>query len=851
MSEFYRLGMQWKKMALPEPEDVVIEMRSRKSGLSSTEVRDALAEYGLNRFTEERSPWPAMLRRRFQSSFLYLLLAAAILSFVLGERLEALLILLFIFINVALESYQEYHSEQSLRLLRKYLISHVRVRRGGEIVLVESERIVPGDIVLVEAGDRLAADLRFITSTALAVDESIITGESIPVPKTHTPLTFPKLEMSEAANIGFTGTVVTSGRGEGVIVATGKATSLGDIATLTEEPRHETTFEKGINHFSRFIFRLVGGTLLFIFIANIFLHRGETNITELLIFSLALAVSVIPEALPVITTVTLSRGSIRLAQKKVVVKRLSAIEDLGSISVLCTDKTGTLTENALAVADVQATDRSLCLRLASVSSVQTPLHRSLLHDPFDLALWHALSDAEKIRVAGIARMDALPFDPGRRRNSVLVQLERKTTLIVRGAFEEIIEHCSNLSESDRVRLTEWGNAAGKNGKRVLAVATRLLPRKRAIVPDLETDLTYVGMIAFLDPLKKSAEKTIIDARALGITVKILTGDSRDVAGAVAQAVGLVKDPSEVITGAELEALTAERQRERVEQCHVFARVSPQQKHLIIGLLQEKHEVGFLGEGINDAPALKLANVGLVVQGAADIAKEAADIVLLQRNLDTVITGVREGRIIFANILKYLRITLTSNFGNFYSVALASLFLPFVPLLPIQILLLNLLSDFPMIAVATDNVDAEELVNPRSYQVSSIVLMTVFFGFVSSLFDFALFAMFYRDGPAALQTAWFMLSLVTEIILIFSLRTRSFFLSARRPSLALIGLSVFALLAAFSVVESSVGRDILHFSQESSRIFMVVMALAGLYFVATELVKYYYVRHFDIVRSRGI
>lgn len=832
-------------MTLPEPEDVIVEMRSRRSGLSQTEVKERLTEYGPNRLSKEVSPWPALIKRRFRSSFLYLLLAAAALSFALGERLEASLILLFILINIGLESYQEYHSERSIRLLRRYLISHVRVRRSGEIIQIESHEVVPGDIVIVEAGDRLAADLRFFLTRSLTIDESVISGETVSVFKHHEALKFPKVNMSDGANIGFAGTVVVSGRGEGVVIATGKKSSLGDIATLTEEPRHESSFEKGINHFSRFILRLVAGTLFFIFIANVLLRRGETDVAELLIFSLALAVSVIPEALPVITAVTLSRGSLRLAQKKVVVKRLSAIEDLGSISVLCTDKTGTLTENALAVADVNAKDRELCLRLASVASVEAPIHRSLLRDPFDLAVWHAVTEAERIRIAGIARIDTLPFDPGRRRNSVLAQIDRKTTLIVRGAFEEVLSRCDDLSEKERAELVEWGNAAGKEGKRVLAVATRSLPRKRLIAPELEDKLSYIGLIAFLDPLKKSAEKAIADARLLGIAVKIVTGDSRDVAAAVAQAVGLITDVrEEVITGAELESLSSAEQRERVEKCHVFARVSPQQKHLIIGLLQEKHEVGFLGEGINDAAALKLANVGIVVQGAADIAKESADIVLLQRNLGTAIDGVREGRIIFANILKYLRITLTSNFGNFYSVALASLFLPFVPLLPIQILVLNLLSDFPMLAVATDNVDHDELERPRSYQVGSIVLMTVFFGFVSSLFDFALFAMFYKEGPAALQTAWFLLSLITEIILIFSLRTKLFFLSARRPSWTLIGLSIVALIAALVLIESSFGSKVFRFAPESGHIMLVVLALSVLYFVTTECVKRYYVRHFE-------
>ncbi len=841
-----RGDMHWKKMALPEPEDVIIEMRSRRSGLSSAEVKERLIEYGPNRLSEEASPWPALIKRRFRSSFVYLLLAASALSFFLGERVEASLILLFVLINIGLESYQEYHSEQSIRLLRRYLVSHVRVRRSGEIISIESHQVVPGDIVIVEAGDRLAADLRFFLTRSLTIDESVISGESVPVTKDHAALQFTKSNISDAMNIGFTGTVVISGRGEGVVLATGKKSSLGDIATLTDESRHESTFEKGINHFSRFILRLVAGTLFFIFLANVFLHRGEpTNIADLLIFSLALAVSVIPEALPVITTVTLSRGSIRLAQKKVVVKRLSAIEDLGSVSVLCTDKTGTLTENALAVAEVNAPDRELCLRLASVASVEAPIHRALLRDPFDLAVWHAVTEEERIKIAGIARIDTLPFDPGRRRNSVLATIDRKTTLIVRGAFEEVLYHCSDLSEAQRKELIEWGNAAGKAGKRVLAVATRALPRKRTISPELEDKLIYVGLIAFIDPLKKSASKTIADARTLGIAVKIVTGDSRDVAGAVAKAVGLITDvESEVITGAELEALSVAEQRECVERCHVFARISPKQKYMIIELLQEKHEVGFLGEGINDAPALKLANVGIVVQGAADIAKESADIVLLQRNLGTAIEGVREGRIIFANILKYLRITLTSNFGNFYSVALASLFLPFVPLLPIQILVLNLLSDFPMVAVATDNVDQDELERPRSYQVGSIVLMTVFFGFVSSLFDFALFAIFYREGAAALQTAWFLLSVITEIILIFSLRTKFFFLSARRPSWTLISLSILALVTSFSLVESSIGAKVFHFTPESGHIIMVVLALAVLYFIMTEGVKRYYVQHFE-------
>lgn len=822
-------------MALPPGEDVIAECESRRSGLSEQEVRDRLQHTGPNALAQPVSHWRGIIERRFQSSFLYLLIGAAILSFALDQRLEALLIGLFILINVSLEAYQEYHSVKSLELLRRYLVSHVHVRRSGEVVAVDGEGIVPGDIVLVSAGDRLVADLRFFMTTGLSIDESVMTGESNPVAKSEEPLHFAHTEMHQATNIGFAGTVVVSGRGEGVVIATGRSTALGDIAKLTEEVNHETRFEKGLHQFSRFILRLVAITLFGVFIANVILRHGETSIPELLIFSLALAVSVIPEALPVIITVALSRGSLHLAKQKVVVKRLSAIEDLGSIDILCVDKTGTLTENALAVVDIAGRDKEQTLELASIASIEPLLHRGMLRDPFDLALWHRLSEAEKASVIGIERLDILPFDPKRRRNSVLIRRGKTPFLIVRGAYEEVLA-LTTLPEKEVAKWVAWGKAKGEEGKRVLAVATRSFPRKPKLTSALEQSLDFVGLIAFEDPVKHSAQTTLAEAEKLGIMVKILTGDSREVAGAVAHRVGLIADPSLVMTGAELVALEVSEQRERVVACQVFARVSPEEKYLIIKLLQEKHEVGFLGEGINDAPALRLANVALVVKGAADIAKESADVVLLQRNLGTIITGIREGRMIFANILKYLRITLTSNFGNFASVAVASLFLPFVPLLPIQILLLNLLSDFPMIAVATDSVDHEELEKPKSYNPRSIVLMTVFFGLLSSVFDLTLFALFYQEGAAVVQSAWFMLSVLTEIVLIYSLRTRLISYRAVRPSFLLIALSLFAVVVSILLPLSAFGQQIFRFSGDSFLIFPVIIVMVVLYFIVTECVK---------------
>lgn len=834
--------MEWKHFAGEDGKNVLAELGSSREGLVSSEVKKRLIEYRDNRIRPGSSALWKTLKQRLSSSFLYLLLAASALSFFLDDTIEGLLILVFIAINIGLETYQEYHSAKALRLLKRYLVVHSRVRREGKIVKIESNQIVPGDIVLVEAGDRLPADVRFLHTNGLELDESVLTGESLVVSKTADILRVPPVEMHEALNVGFAGTVVTSGWGEGVVFATGKETAFGDIATLTEETERETVFEKGIRQFSQFILKLVLFTLAIIYVANIFIRGGETSSIELLIFSLALAVSVVPEALPVILTVALSRGSLRLAEKKVVVKRLSAIEDLGSIEVLCCDKTGTLTENLLAVTRVKATDERQCLKLAFASCLAIPDNRGKLHDPFDLALWQTLHDTERQEIQRGKRLDNIPFDPERRRNSVLFETVHGKEVIVRGAPEEILRRSKDVDVFTTKRMMEWVAEAGRQGERVLAVGYKPLPQNKKFSLYEEQDLQFIGLIAFSDGLKKTANETIQKARKLGIAVKIITGDSKEVAGAVGHAVGLVKQPEDVVLGRELEEMNESLRREAILGGAVFARVSPRQKYEIIQILQEKYEVGFLGEGINDAPALKLANVAIVVESASDIAREASDVVLLERSLDTVIDGIKEGRTIFANILKYLKITLTSNFGNFYSVALASLFLPFVPLLPIQILLLNLLSDFPMIAIATDTVDPEELEKPRNYQVHSVVLMATMFGVVSSVFDFILFGALFRVSPETLQTAWFLLSVLTEVILIFSLRTRLTFFKAKRASWVLTVLSLGALVVAFTIPFIPMVAGAMNFVRPEPELLLFVGVLALGYFFATEAVKGFYRGH---------
>lgn len=832
----------WKNFAAEEGDNVLASLESRRVGLSMEEAQKRLKENREHQLRPGSSAFLKTLKQRLSSSFLYLLFAAAALSFFLGDVIEGSLILLFVCINLSLETYQEYHSAKALKLLKKYLVVHTRVYRDGKQMRIDSGKVVSGDVILVEAGDRLPADVRFLHTNGLQIDESVMTGESLAADKTAELLQIPAVEMFEARNIGFAGTVVTSGWGEGVVFATGKETAFGDIATLTEETDRETVFEKGIRQFSRFILKLVLFTLFIIYFANMFIRGDEANGIELLIFSLALAVSVVPEALPIILTVALSRGSLRLAQKKVVVKRLSAIEDLGSIEVLCCDKTGTLTENLLSVAKIKAADERHCLRLAFASCLSAPEDRSKLHDAFDLALWQKLTVAEHEEMKRGKRLDTIPFDPERRRNSVLFEIDGRQEVIVRGAPEEVLKRCQNLEQYTQRQLMNWVAVAGRRGERVLAVAYKSFAPERTFSLYEEEHLTFVGLVSFTDTLKVTARETIAKAKALNVAVKIITGDSQEVAGAVGYAVGLIIRPEDVITGKALEGMSEVVRRQTIIEGAVFARISPRQKYEIIKILQGKYEVGFLGEGINDAPALKLANVAIVVESASDIAREAADVVLLRKSLDTVIDGIREGRTIFANILKYLRVTLTSNFGNFYSVALASLFLPFVPLLPIQILLLNLLSDFPMIALATDTVDAEELEKPKNYQVHSVVLMATLLGVVSSVFDFILFGALYRVSPETLQTAWFMLSLLTEVILIFSLRTKFAFFKARRASMTLSVLALSVLVASLALPFIPFLAGTLHFVMPTPKLLLFVGVLAVGYFFATEAVKSFYYRH---------
>lgn len=834
--------MNWKRFSMEDAAGVLAELETAQQGLSSQEARRRLAGQK-GEFLEDSLSLRTLITRRAKSAFFYLLLIAAAVSFFWGDRFEAWLILAFIAINAGFEFYQEYHTEKAKQKLSRYLSTRARVVRRGIEMTIESAKIVPGDIVLLKAGDRVPADMRLITTDGLVIDENVLSGESAPAYKCSDLLSVSPIAMFEAKNIGFAGTVVIAGTGTGVAYATGRQTALSDISHFSESDVHKTRFEKEILRFSRFILRLVALTLILIFLANVFLKGESIGTSEMLIFSLALAVSVIPEALSVIITVALSRGSLRLAQKRVVMRRLPAVEDLGSIDVLCADKTGILTENILTVQSVRATDHEQCLTLALASALALPEERSNLHDAFDIALWQKLDLKHREAARAMKRIDNIPFDPARRRNSVLVEAADGTKrIIVRGAPEDILR-LSTVSSFEREQYARWYREAGQKGERVLAVAVRDYQGGTKYTLYEEQELRFVGLISFSDQVKADAMKTIRKAEALNVRVKIISGDRPEVVGSIGYAAGLVNDPEDIITGKELLEMSYDERKRAIEKHALFARVTPLERYEMIKTLREKHTVAFIGESISDATSIKLADVGIVPREAPDISRDAADVVLLRPDLGAVIDGIKEGRVIFANIMKYLTITLTANFGNFYSIAIASLFLPFVPILPIQILLLNLLSDFPMLAIARDTVDEEELKKPENYRMHSIVLIAAMLGAVSSVFDFMLFGAFEQGSPEVLQTAWFILSVVTEVVLIYSLRTKLLFFRARRPSSLLISLSLLTVGLVALIPFTAIGAEWFHFVRPDVSFIAVVMSLSLAYFITNEMVKRFYHRHF--------
>lgn len=826
-----------------EREETIKEFGSDPlDGLGEKEAQARLLKYGKNILTTREIKWQHILFRQFKSSFIYLLFAAVAITLILGQYTEAFMIFLFLLINAGLGFCQEFRSERTMRLLKQYIVSYVKAARGGEVKIMPVENLVPGDIIVLETGDMIPADVRFFETEGLTVDETVLTGESAPVYKKTDVLPEKANSYHKALNIGFSGTAIIKGRAKALVLATGNNTAIGRIAKLTGETKRVSNFEKGISRFAAFIFKMVGLTLAIVFLANILIKRGSLDIIELLIFSIALTVSVIPEALPVVTTFSLSQGAKRLAQRKVVVKRLSGIEDLGEIEVLCSDKTGTLTENKLAVTEIHSKNPQEALFYAALC---TAFERKKKTESFDIAIWQKLDKNQIQQINFYRKLKETPFDPRIKRNIVLAAGKEGTNpaMVTLGAPEEIMKFCRNLDNEEKNSLIQWMSREGRKGNRVLAVARKDFEKQKTalleIEPEKEDDFEFFGAISFADSIKKTTDDVVKQAKKLGVEIKIITGDSAEVAGTVAFQIGLIDSPEKVIIGEEWQNLNERQKLKTMEEYRVFARFSPEQKYSLVEKLQSKHQVGFLGEGINDAPVLKVSGVSLVVESGADIAKETADIVLLRKDLRVILNGIEEGRKTFANTIKYIKITLTSNFGNFFAIATASLLIDFLPMLPLQILLVNLLSDFPMIAISTDSVDKRDLLAPQKYNVKDIVTFCIILGVLSMIFDFIFFGLFYRISPQVLQTNWFIGSILTELVLIFSIRAKTFFIKAKSPSKTVLWFSLAAALMTIILPLTVFGQKIFGFTRPTNSHLMIIVFLAMAYFVCSEILKLFY------------
>lgn len=764
--------------------------------------------------------WPSLLQRQFNQPFIYLLLAIAAVSFFAESKINALIIIAIVIFNALLSFYQEYRAVQSLERIKEQLKHHCIVIREGVAQYIPDGDLVVGDLIRLDPGNIVPADVRLING-ALSIDEALLTGESNPVFKESVPLDVLPETLYQATNIAFYGTTVTSGTALGFVLSLNNDTELGKVEAVTMQTMQQSGFQERIRKLSYFLLTIIGCTLLSLILVHLLIQGMAINIVELILFSVALVVGLVPEALPAVTTLSLSRGAALLARHNVLVKRLSAIEDLGAITLLCTDKTGTLTENNLTPISwfPQSGELALYAHLMALRPES---------DPFDEALY---VPSKTHKALGYTLDKDEPFDPQKRVSALLVEKDGYTLALLRGALEDIQSRCSSFHYTQE--FASWLSEQAKEGTRVLAFAYK----NQGYLDD--TDFIFAGCIAFSDEIKKTAVQAIHKALALQVVIKMVTGDSKEVGNHIGKMIGLIESDQEIISGSDFERMTPTQQKNAAQQFAVFARFLPQQKERLVNLLREEYVVGFLGDGINDAPALKAAHVGIVVQKASDVTKAASDIILLQKSLLVVVNGIAIGRRILLNTIKYLTSSIASNFGNFYSIALASLFIDFLPLLPRQILLIAFLSDLPMISIATDTVDIHELRSPPRFDMRSITLIATILGLVSSVFDFIFFSFFFHAREELLQTLWFIESILTEIVLIFSIRTKHFFLHASRPSATLIMLSILVVAITMSLPFFSIGDHMFSFTQYSFQDGLIICLIVAAYFMTTELVKLSY------------
>lgn len=805
---------------------------NKRLGLSNAEAKRRLIRYGYNEVVSpHRFAGVLALLARFKNPLVIILLLAALLSGFLGDRTSAAIIIIIVLISTLLDFINTYKSDKAAEALKSRVRVQAAVYRSGQVIEVPVRNLVVGDVVQLKIGDIVPADGRVLGAEHFYVNESVLNGESFPKDK-------------EQDSDVFMGSSTVSGSADVLVTQTGSNTKYSHIAAQINEKEMPTEFDREIRDFSLLIIRLTFGLVLFVFLTNALLKH---NLLDSLLFSVALAVGLTPELLPMIITLNLTKGSLAMAKRGVIVKKLSAIENFGSMDILCTDKTGTLTEDRIEV--IKYVD---CFGRSSDSVLLHAYIASEFEAGFKSPLDAAIKSYRKLDIGAYQRVSEIPFDFERKRSSLIVRIAGSRQLITRGAPEEVIKICTTHSGHEqmgdaakRKALAEF-QALCNDGFRVLAVAVKTLETRKRYTTDEEVDMDLLGYIAFLDPAKKTVSTTLRHMRENGIEIKILTGDNDLVTQKIARDIHL--NIKGVLTGLEIEALHDDELAERVESTTIFARLNPGQKVRIIRQLQHNGRVvGYMGDGINDAPSLKAADTGISVNNAVDIAKETADFILVHKSLADLIAGVVEGRKTFANTLKYLKMALSSNFGNMFSMAGAAVLLPFLPMLAPQILLNNLLYDSAQITLPLDNVDMEETRRPRKLKIGFLKRFMLVFGPLSSLFDFLTFFILYGTlhlTVGQFQAGWFIESIATQLLVVYVLRTKKIPFIQSRPNvlvlLTTIGAIVIACLAVFTVLATY-----LKFTAPPAPAIAAIGCVVAAYLLAVQLIKGRFYRWSDL------
>ncbi len=823
--------------------DLLQTLEATPAGLTSDEAGRRLRLYGPNSFAKE-SRFAALLSffRLFANPLVLILLIASAISLVLGDRVGGLIIISIVLLSLLLNFFMEFQARHVVEKIQKQVATTAAVVRDGKEQELPVAELVPGDIIRLNAGDLVPADCRLLKITDLYVRESALTGESLPVEKSANDLAAAIHAVADADNSVFLGTAVQTGIGTAVVACTGNKTEFGEIAKRLAMRPPETEFGRGIRQFGLMLTWITMALVLFVLLVNITLHRPRL---ESFLFSVALAVGMTPEMMPMIITVTLAQGARRMAKRKVLVKQLSTIEDFGSIDILCSDKTGTLTEGEIILdrhVDVQGKDDENVLRMVYLNSYFEAGIKSPLDD--------AVLKHEHPTISEYDKVDEIPFDFNRKRLSVVVQRGEDRLLITKGEAESVFAICQavNISgadqpfdEAQRAIAAETFKKLSADGYRVLGVAVRKVDMQDAYALAAEQDMTLTGFAAFLDPPKEGIHSVLDALKQNGISVVIMTGDNQYVTQKVAHDVGLAAD--RIIVGTEVVTTDDAALAYQAEHGAIFARMSPEQKdRVILALKSRGHVVGYIGDGINDAPSLHTADVGISVMNGVDVAKDAAKIILLEKDLAVLNDGVNEGRRSFANIMKYILMGTSSNFGNMFSMAGASLILPFLPMLPTQILLNNFLYDISQIAIPGDNVDSALLHRPKRWQIGFIRQFMMIIGPISSIYDFLTFAillwMFHASTNAALfHTSWFVESMATQTLVVIVIRTAGNPLKSL-PSRALL-ISVLAIVTiAAGLPYTAVGR-LLQFTPLPMALLGTIALLAVTYLLLVQVVKVWF------------